>query len=91
MYKGPVCSTLQTWHLAYNTCHMTKTLCLVSQLRAVACAVIVVIVRVLNIAVPLVYKRVVDTLSDATAGTHAEHGETPQTYSFRQVGSRRSS
>ena len=71
------------------TCLIINTPGALPQLRAVACAVIVVIVRVLNIAVPLVYKRVVDTLSDATAGTHAEHGETPQTYSFKQVRSQR--
>ena len=52
------------------------------QLRAVACAVIVIFVRVLNIAVPLVYKRVVDALSDATAGNHEKP---PQMYSFREV------
>ncbi len=67
------------------TCVQTKchnALWRALQLRAVACAVIVVFVRVLNIAVPLVYKRVVDTLSDATAGTHAKP---PQTYNFREV------
>ncbi len=78
---------LLPWRPASCICPINSTPACAPQLRAVACAVIVVIVRVLNIAVPLVYKRVVDTLSDATAGTHAEHGETPQTYSFKQVGS----
>lgn len=55
------------------------------QLRALACVVIVVIVRVLNLAVPIVYKHVVDKLSDVTSMTHPRGGEQPRTLPFSEV------
>lgn len=47
--------------------------------------VIVVIVRVLNLAVPIVYKHLVDRLADVTAATHPRGGDLPETFTFIQV------
>ncbi|KAK9816458.1 hypothetical protein WJX72_000550 [[Myrmecia] bisecta] len=55
------------------------------QLRAVLCVMIVVFIRLLNLAVPVLYKHVVDTLSDVSSRTHPSHGEPPQTFTFWQV------
>ena len=55
------------------------------QLRAVLCVIIVGIIRVLNLAVPVLYKHVVDTLSDVSTRTHPSHGEEPQTFTLMEV------
>ena len=47
--------------------------------------VIVVIVRVLNLAVPIVYKHLVDRLADVTSATHPRGAEAPETFTFIQA------
>ncbi len=47
--------------------------------------VIIILVRVLNLAVPIVYKDVIDRMSAATNSNHPPHGITPEPYDFKQV------
>lgn len=56
-----------------------------SQARAAACLVIIALVRLLNLAVPIVYKRVIDDMSSATNSNHPPGGGTPHQLKFMQV------
>ncbi len=55
------------------------------QLRAFSCIVLILIMRVLNLAVPILYKKVVDTLASTSEGTHPRPGEEREYYQFWQV------
>ena len=55
------------------------------QLRAFTCIILILIMRVLNLAVPILYKKVVDTLASTSEGTHPRPGEEKQTFDFWQV------
>ena len=55
------------------------------QLRAFICIVLILIMRVLNLAVPILYKSVVDTLADTSARTHPRDGGEPEKFQFWQV------
>ena len=55
------------------------------QLRAFTCILLILIMRVLNLAVPLLYKKVVDTLASTSEGTHPRPGEAREHYQFWQV------
>lgn len=55
------------------------------QLRAFTCIVLILIMRVLNLAVPILYKKVVDTLASTSEGTHPRPGEEREYYQFWQV------
>ncbi len=57
----------------------------VLQLRAFACVILILIMRVLNLAVPILYKKVVDTLASTSEGTHPRPGEEKEHYQFWQV------
>ena len=45
--------------------------------------------RVLNLAVPILYKKVVDTLASTSEGTHPRPGEEREYFQFWQVSVRR--
>ena len=55
------------------------------QLRAFTCILLILIMRVLNLAVPILYKKVVDTLASTSEGTHPRPGEEREYYHFWQV------
>lgn len=55
------------------------------QLRAGVCLLIVIIVRCLNLAVPIIYKNVVDVLANVSNRIHPSSG-LPEKFSFMQVG-----
>ena len=55
------------------------------QLRAFACVILILIMRVLNLAVPILYKKVVDTLASTSEGTHPRPGDEKEHYQFWQV------
>lgn len=55
------------------------------QLRVAACIVIVALVRVLNIAVPVLYRNAVNKLAEVSDLTHPRGGERPQTFTFLDV------
>lgn len=57
----------------------------VLQLRAFACIAIILIMRVLNLAVPILYKKVVDTLAATSEGTHPRPGDEREHFQFWQV------
>ena len=57
------------------------------RLRAILCIVIIAAMRLLNLAVPILYKHVVDTMANVSARTHPTGPEPPQTFNFMQVGS----
>ena len=57
------------------------------QLRASVCVGLVVVLRLLNLAVPILYKKVVDEFAYASAVTHPQSGE-PRTFSFHEVGAK---
>lgn len=57
------------------------------QLRAILCIVIIAVMRLLNLAVPILYKHVVDTMANVSARTHPTGPEAPQTFNFIQVSS----
>ena len=59
------------------------------QLRAFSCIFLILIMRVLNLAVPILYKKVVDTLASTSEGTHPRPGEEREYYQFWQVCFRR--
>ena len=59
----------------------------VLQLRVVACVIIILAMRVLNLAVPILYKSVVDKLADVSSRTHPNHGEAPEHFTFKEVSS----
>ncbi|KAL4420506.1 hypothetical protein ABPG75_010162 [Micractinium tetrahymenae] len=54
------------------------------QLRASVCVGLVVVMRLLNLAVPILYKKVVDEFAYASASTHPQEGE-PRTFPFYEV------
>jgi len=47
------------------------------QLRAAVCILLIVALRLLNLAVPITYKKVIDEFSDLTSLTHPQGGEKP--------------
>lgn len=55
------------------------------QLRGLGCVAIVIIVRALNLAVPIVYKHLVDELANVTAATHPRDGGAAETFTFIQA------
>ena len=55
------------------------------QLRVAACVVIVALVRVLNIAVPVLYRNAVNKLAEVSDLTHPTRREEPQTFTFMDV------
>ncbi len=55
------------------------------QLRAFSCVILILIMRVLNLAVPILYKKVVDTLASTSEGTHPRPGDEKEHYQFWQV------
>lgn len=56
------------------------------QLRALACLAIVAVVRLLNLAIPILYRDVINTLAATSDATHPKDGRAPHTFSFKQVG-----
>lgn len=57
------------------------------QLRAFLCIILILIMRVLNLAVPILYKNVVDVLADTSERTHPRDGGEPEKFQFKQVSS----
>jgi ATP-binding cassette subfamily B (MDR/TAP) protein 6 len=55
------------------------------QLRVAGCVVIVALVRVLNLAVPLLYRNAVNKLAEVSDLTHPTRGEPKETFSFMNV------
>lgn len=55
------------------------------QLRALACVVIVAFARLLNLAVPILYRDVVNTMADVSARTHPPTGQPVQHFTFKQA------
>ncbi|KAK9835927.1 hypothetical protein WJX84_005950 [Apatococcus fuscideae] len=55
------------------------------QFRAILCIFIIAAMRLLNLAVPILYKHVVDTMANVSARTHPTGPEPPQTFKFMQV------
>lgn len=55
------------------------------QLRVGGCVLIVAIVRVLNLAVPVLYRNAINKLSEATNLTHPRPGDQPQYPGFLNV------
>ena len=55
------------------------------QLRVAACIVIVALVRVLNIAVPVLYRNAVNKLAEVSDLTHPARGERAETFTFMDV------
>jgi hypothetical protein len=52
------------------------------RVRAGACVLLILIMRLLNLAVPLLWKKVVDEFSALTAATHRTDGKPPETVPF---------
>lgn len=59
--------------------------CLVLQVRAVGCVLIVAVMRLLNLAVPILYRDVVNTMADVSSKTHPPPGQQPQHFTFKQA------
>ena len=55
------------------------------QLRVAACVVIVALVRVLNIAVPVLYRNAINKLAEVSDLTHPIRGEKPIAFTFMDV------
>ena len=55
------------------------------QLRALACLAIVAVVRMLNLAIPILYRDVINTLASTSDATHPKDGRQPHTFSFKEV------
>ena len=55
------------------------------QLRVAVCVLIVAVVRVLNIAVPVLYRNAVNKLAEVSDLTHPSRKEEPQTFTFMDV------
>lgn len=55
------------------------------QLRVAVCIVIVALVRVLNIAVPVLYRNAVNRLAEVSDLTHPRRGEQPVAFTFLDV------
>ena len=53
------------------------------QMRAVLCVLLILVMRVLNLAVPILYKELVDLFADVTNKTHRKE---PQQFTFKHVG-----
>lgn len=56
----------------------------VLQVRAWICVGLIVVLRLLNLAVPILYKKVVDEFAYASAVTHPQEGEA-RTFPFKEV------
>lgn len=54
-------------------------------MRAVLCVLLILVMRVLNLAVPILYKELVDLFADVTNKTHPASGK-PQHFTFKHVG-----
>ena len=54
-------------------------------MRAVLCVLLILVMRVLNLAVPILYKELVDLFADVTNKTHPATGK-PQHFTFKHVG-----
>lgn len=55
------------------------------QIRAVVCVLLIVILRLLNLAVPIAYKHVIDEFSKLTEQSHPSGDEPPVTVPFAQA------
>ena len=55
------------------------------QLRVVACIVIVALVRLLNLAVPILYKNTVNRLAEVSDLTHPRPGQPKEHFTFMDV------
>ena len=55
------------------------------QLRAVVCVLIVACLRLLNLAVPILYRDVINRLSQVSNATHPPPGVEPQQFTFKQA------
>lgn len=55
------------------------------QLRAGVCVLAIAIMRLLNLAVPILYRDVVNTLADASSAAHPRAGESPESTPFWHV------
>ena len=55
------------------------------QLRVAGCIIIVALVRVLNIAVPVLYRNAINKLAEVSDLTHPSRGEKPETFTFLDV------
>ncbi|EFN52666.1 hypothetical protein CHLNCDRAFT_58798 [Chlorella variabilis] len=64
--------------------YMWPTDSLALQIRAWVCVLLIVMLRLLNLAVPILYKKVVDEFSYASARTHPTQGA-PTTFKFGEV------
>ena len=57
------------------------------QARALGCVLIVAVMRLLNLAVPILYRDVVNTLADVSSKTHPPPGQPAQHFTFKEVAS----
>jgi len=57
----------------------------VLQLRAGVCVLAVALMRLLNLAVPILYRDVVNAMSEASSNAHPRAGETPEQTPFWKV------
>lgn len=55
------------------------------QLRVAGCIIVVALVRVLNIAVPVLYRNAINKLAEVSDLTHPTRGEKPITFTFMDV------
>ena len=55
-------------------------------MRAVLCVLLILVMRVLNLAVPILYKELVDLFADVTNKTHHPASGKPQHFTFKHVG-----
>lgn len=55
------------------------------QLRAGVCVLAVALMRLLNLAVPILYRDVVNVMSDASSAAHPRGSEAPESTPFWQV------
>ena len=55
------------------------------QLRVLACIVIVALVRLLNLAVPILYKNTVNRLAEVSDLTHPRPGQPKEHFTFMDV------
>ena len=57
------------------------------QLRVAGCIIVVALVRVLNLAVPVLYRNAVNRLAEVSDLTHPSRGQAKETFSFMDVSS----
>ncbi|CAL8467522.1 g7060 [Coccomyxa elongata] len=55
------------------------------QLRAGVCVLAIAVMRLLNLAVPILYREVVNTLADASSAAHPRAGESPESTPFWHI------